>query len=311
MKSLQFIRAAVYAALAVACLAGTIRINAQSVSGQEIDSVTQSKTDNQNLQHNKQPEKPEAQLATSGATAKDRQVYRPGLRNSFMDYPLNASELELVTAQLRHKTGFMTLRFDKAGFLTIDDRSQIIGGSQAARELLVAAIDGTQSILLQSHNRSPKVVFGRATQGTLYTDAQPNLKIETELIEIDFIDFKKLRGHHKAIEALDLGFVILHELCHTVLKLHDPGEKAEATGDCETYVNRIRRELRIPERLQYAATASLKQIFQSTPTATVAKLMFAQTRPGSEPGERTKTKKFLAWWVSQEVGTASIFSSRR
>lgn len=246
MNSQQIFRAAVCTVLVVACLANTMWAKAQSVSGQKIVSVMQSGEDRHECQHHPQSENFQTQSAALGTTSQEHQIYRPGLRNSFTDHPLNASELELVAAQLRHKTGFVSLRFDEAGFLTIDDRSQIIGGSQAARELLLAAIDGSQSILLQSHNQSPKVVFGRASQGPRYVAAQSNLKIETELIEIDFLDFKKLRGHQKAIKAFDLGFVIFHELCHAALNLHDASEAIETAGDCETYVNRIRRELGVP-----------------------------------------------------------------
>ncbi len=54
-----------------------------------------------------------------------RQIYRSGLRNSFGGRQLSAEELELALAQLRLKTGFARMRFDEAGFLTIDDRSQM------------------------------------------------------------------------------------------------------------------------------------------------------------------------------------------
>lgn len=287
MNLQQIVRAAMHAALAIVCLTSGSWLSKQSVRAQGIGPMTASRTN------------------------RDQQIYRPGVRNSFAEHPLSASELELVLTQLRQKTGFVSLRFDEAGFLTIDDRSQIIGGSQTARELLVTAIDGTKSIVLQSHNRSLNVMFGRASQGPKYTSLKSGLGIESELIEIDFMDFKKLRGHRRAIEAFDPGFVILHELCHAVLNLHDPSEQVHAAGDCETYVNRIRRELGIPERQQYAATASMKNLSLSTPTATVAQLIFAQTQPGDEPGERKKTKRFFTWWNSQEVGGTSISSSRR
>lgn len=283
-KSFQ---AAVRAALVIVCLTSGGWFLNQSVCAQEIEPIPASRT------------------------TRNKQIYRSGLRNSFTEYPLNATELELVLAQLRHKTGFVSLRFDEAGFLVIDDRSQIIGGSPTARELLVAAIDGPQSILLQSHNRSTKVAFGRASHGAIYTSWQSNRNIEASLVEIDFMDFKKLRGHRKAIEAFDPGFVLLHELCHIVLSLHDPSEKVGKAGDCETYVNRIRRELGIPERQQYAATTSTKHLSLSTPTATVAQLIFAQTQPGDEPGERSKTKRFFTWWNSQEVGGKPALTPQR
>ncbi len=283
MNLQQSFRAAVRAALVIVCLISGSWVSKQPARAQGIEPITASRT------------------------TRSQQIFRPGLRNSFTEHPLSVIELELVLAQLRHKTGFVSLRFDEAGFLTIEDRSQISGGSQAARELLLAAIDGTQSILLQSHNRSPRVAFARASEGAKYTSWQSTALIEAYLLEIDFIDFKKLRGHRKAIEAFDPGFVILHELCHIVLSLHDPSEKVGEAGDCETYVNRIRRELGIPERQQYAATASLKNLSLSIPTAKVATLAFAQAQTGSDSQERTKAKKYFAWWVSQDVGGKGVF----
>jgi hypothetical protein len=75
-----------------------------------------------------------------------RQIYLPGLRDSFAGHQISEKELDLTLAQLRSKTGFTRMRFDEDGFLTIDDRSQIAGGSATARELLLAAVDGKKSI---------------------------------------------------------------------------------------------------------------------------------------------------------------------
>jgi len=264
------IRAAVCAALVVVCLAGAGWFPTQPVSGQE--------------------------------PAWDQQIYRPGLRNSFMGHRLSAEELNLALTQLRRKTGFVQMRFDEAGFLTIDDRSQIAGGSALARELLLAAVDGKKSINLQSHNRSPEVVFARVVEAVKYTVWSSDAKIAVATIEIDFADFSHLRGDRKAVEAFDPGFAILHELCHAALELRDPSAEMNAAGDCESYVNRIRRELGMPERRQYAATVYRKATFSSGSIARIAELIFAQTEPGREPGSRAKTKKLYLRWNVQQVG---------
>jgi len=49
-------------------------------------------------------------------------------------------------------------------------------------------------------------------------------------IEIDFADFDHLLGEKKVLEAFDLGFAILHELCHAALELRDPAEGMKAGG---------------------------------------------------------------------------------
>jgi hypothetical protein len=119
------------------------------------------------------------------APAPDQQVFRPGLRNSFLGHRLSAEELDLALAHLRRKTGFTRMRFDEAGFLTIDDRSQVVGGSAAAWELLLAAVDGKKSINLQSHNRSPEVVFARVGGGVKHTHWASEAQIVATPIEID------------------------------------------------------------------------------------------------------------------------------
>jgi hypothetical protein len=234
--------------------------------------------------------------------AKDPQTYRPGLRNSFTGRQLNAKELKIVLESLREKTGFTHLRFDESGFLTVDDRREFVGGSAAARELLLAAIDGKKSINLQSHNRSREVIFARLGVSALYLRWNTETRVEVLPIEIDFADFNFLRGEKKVLAAFDPGFVLLHELCHAVLELRDPAPGEEVAGDCERYINRIRRELSLPERQQYMASASQQVTMPSEPTRIVAELMFAQTEPGAPADSHAKTKRFYLTWEMPQVG---------
>lgn len=245
-------------------------------------------------------------IQPASAHGQDRQIYRPGLRNGFLGRPLSAKELELVLAQLRQKTGFARMRFDEAGFLTIDDRSLIAGGSALARELLLAAVDGKKSINLQSQNRSPQVAFARVGDGVKYSAWRLDAQITATPIEIDFDDFSYLRGHKEAMEAFDPGFVILHELCHAALGLRDPLADVYATGDCESYVNRIRHELGLPERQQYAASGSWQKLSPASPTVVVAELVFAQSKPES----RAKPGKLYLRWEAQPVGDIRRLPSR-
>jgi hypothetical protein len=228
-----------------------------------------------------------------------KHIYRPGLRNSLAGDPLSAKELNLALAQLRSKTGFIRMRFDEDGFLTIDDRSQIAGGSATARELLLAAVDGEKSINLQSRNRSPDVVFARVGRGVVYECWQSNKQIVMAPVEIDFADFNHLRGERKVLEAFDLGFAILHELCHAALGLHDASENVRAAGDCESYVNRIRRELGIPERQRYVATVYQRSPSVSNKSFSIAELIFERTKSGAK-----KERLYLRWDVG-EVGNSN------
>jgi hypothetical protein len=296
------VRAAVCAALVVVCLAGAGWFPSQRVAGQEVEHLAQCVASDQQGNNGKPAENFLPASVASGDSIRNEQAYRPGLRNSFVGHPLNAKELNLVLAHLKHKTGFVQMRFDEAGFLTIDDRSQIAGGSAAARKLLLAAVDGKKSINLQSHNRSPEVSFAQVGQGVNYMSWRREMQIAVEPIEIDFADFNHLRGERKVVEAFDPGFVILHELCHTTLELRDLAAGVSAAGDCETYVNRIRRELGMPERQHYAATAYLHSTSMSRPTATIARLVFTQKIPGREPESRAKTKTLHLRWDVQQVG---------
>lgn len=303
------VRAAVCAALVVVCLIGAGWFPSQRAAGREADPLARCVASDQQGSHSKLAENFLPASVASGDPIRNEQAYRPGLRNSFVGHPLNAKELNLVLAHLRHKTGFVRMRFDEAGFLTIDDRSQIAGGSVTARELLLATVDGKKSINLQSHNRSPKVAFGRVSEGLSYAGWRSQEQIEVEHIEIDFADFNLLRGHRKAVEAFDLGFMVLHELCHAVLELRDPLGRGSAAGDCEKYVNRIRRELGMPERQQYGAAAYLRKIFPFSPTGRVAELIFAQAESGRAPGRGAKTKRLRLIWDVELVGDTRPFSA--
>jgi len=236
-------------------------------------------------------------------------IYQSGLRNSFHEHALNVTELNLVLNQLRKKTGFVRMRFDNDGFLRVDDRLNFIGGSALARELVLAAIDGKKVVVLQSHNRSPEIGFARRGYETHSVHWRTDMKITSTPVEIDFDDFKHLRGHSEAIAAFDLGFVILHELCHAVLGLSDFTEKSNPAGHCENYVNQIRRELGMPERQQYLADVTVKKMFSSAPSVETATLHFAKIKPGRRPGRRAKKKMLFLRWEVSAVGGRSDYSA--
>lgn len=97
--------------------------------------------------------------------------YRAGLRNSDGERRLSARQLQKTLDSLRHKTGFLEMRFDEAGFLTLGDRTRIAGGSASARDLLIAAVDGDKLFELESHNYSPHVTFANLTLQVIYTNS--------------------------------------------------------------------------------------------------------------------------------------------
>ncbi|MFN0122343.1 MAG: hypothetical protein ACKV2V_17755 [Blastocatellia bacterium] len=226
-------------------------------------------------------------------------IYRPGLRNSPAENSLSAKELDVLLTSLRDKTGFSGLQLDEAGFLILEDETVSSGGSEWARNLVLAALHGHKSISLQSHNRSSTVAFARTSSPTMYRSMAAGTRIELHPIEIDFADFRALQGDREAVRAFDPGIVVLHELCHIVLNLRDPESSRSLAGDCEDYVNRIRLDLGMPVRETYQARLRTAQPAMGSATTRVAELVFAQQ---GQPGQKGSPKWFYLQWDPTRVG---------
>src|SRR5574341_1090725 len=179
--------------------------------------------------------------------------FRAGLRNSPESDKLNTKQLDEVLRSLRQKTGFLEMRFGEDGFLTLGDRTRIAGGSATARALLIATVDGVKAVLLINRRRSSEVSFARLAVPVTHISLTTGTRIEAHPLELDFSDFERLRGEQEVIAAFDPGFAVLHELAHAVLTLQDDKTSAHGLGDCEEHINRIRRELGLPERQHYLA----------------------------------------------------------
>ncbi|HEY6402725.1 MAG TPA: hypothetical protein VI479_15015 [Blastocatellia bacterium] len=248
------------------------------------------------------------------AEADDLLRYRGGLRNSLGEHKLSAKQLDAVLTSLRDKTGLLEMRFDEEGFLALGDRAKFSGGSDTARALLYAATSMSSAVELESHMYSSRVAFARITCSTVYLHYPSGVKIDVFPLEIDFSDFSKLRGARQAIAAFDLGFVILHELAHTAFSLTDaaddplvPGASG-GLGDCETMINRIRRELNLPERQTYIAQTYTAQALGSGRSSTrLAELVFARK---VEKQGRMQIEKFNLNWDASAVGPVIMTEDR-
>jgi hypothetical protein len=218
---------------------------------------------------------------------------------------LSASQLQKALESLRHKTGFLEMRFDESGLLTLGDRTRFVGGSATARELLIATVDGRVAIELEAHDNSPYIAFAHITAGTVYTNFQTGARIEARQVQLDFSDFAELRGEPEVIAAFDLGFAVLHELVHGVCGLRDAVGETTELGACDGLINRMRRELNLPERQGYSART---QAVLSSPVGATkrAELVFARER--MESG-RARTERFYLRWDAKRV--ASSAKSRR
>ncbi len=241
-----------------------------------------------------------ALCASSPATAGDSFRYRGGVRNSPDEQKLDMKQLDAVLTSLRDKTGFLEMRFDENGFLTLGDRSKFQGGSAVARAVLDAAMKMPHAVDLESHPVSPAVAFARLAKPISYQHHPTGTKIDVYPLEIDFSDISQLHGDRQALTAFDLGFMILHELGHAALGLRDAAGDPQGLGECEELINRIRRELNLPERKTYIAqTYSMPNFSAYRGSVKLAELVFSRA---VEKQGRTQIEKFNLRWEASKVG---------
>ncbi|MGH9838495.1 MAG: hypothetical protein ACREEM_06910 [Blastocatellia bacterium] len=229
--------------------------------------------------------------------------YRPGVRNAPGKQRLNAGQLKRVLLSLREKTGWQSLAFDEAGFLVCPDPQVFNDGSAAARRLLGAALSGAEAYELENHNASPDVSFARLALGMDSPNPHTSAIFSVYPVQLDFADFSRLRGDRPACQAFDLGVAILHELAHGVWQLRDAEQAGAEPGECEAYINQIRRELRLPERQTYQARAHLGSLIGQFSTQLIAELHFVSA--GDTPGQ-AKPKRYRLQWEAERVGPVAL-----
>lgn len=224
--------------------------------------------------------------------------YRGGIRNSDGDYSLERKYLNLLLSSLREKTGFAELHFDDADYLEIGNKENYVGGSNAARKLLLSALEGKILFKLENHDRSEKVNFARLGASTIFRNMRTKQEIEVRPLVIDFFDYNHLIGDRDVRHSFDQGMNVLHELVHGVYDLRDAVEDPNELGECENFVNTIRHDLGLPERQYYMA-----RIYSTLmPTGTFvrqAKLQFMRTK---EKNGNLKTETVLLSWDVGRVG---------
>jgi len=191
--------------------------------------------------------------------------------------------LQLIT-KLEAITGWTDLEFDTAGRLRRSDQTTV-GGSSAARSLLDRAMSGQHTILIEDASRDSEIVFARvrfARWKTLASGGSP-----VSVIEIDFADFEHVTGDHLALQAFDVGWVVLHEVDHIVNDSLD-ADRADEAGECESHINAMRRECSLPERGDYFFTF-LPAAGDSVFAARFVRLAFERDLAGS------RRKYWLVW----------------
>ena len=203
----------------------------------------------------------------------DEPVYRfnPGLHFS-RKLCLTNDERRFILSELRTITGFTDLRSDEGGNLIFSDHDYV-GGSTTARELLRAATRTSDSFTIAATNHANTVAFAQLESILRYDDGMGK-KHEDWQIRIDFADFEELSGDKQALKSFGPGFGVLHELVHAVLNFPDPLTESDQLGQCERYLNLIRTELGLPQRLIYYPMRQLTVSRETQLTTFQGKLRF-------------------------------------
>ena len=204
---------------------------------------------------------------------------------------------ELVD-RLRTITGWADLAFDD-DVLRLSNASPA-NGSTSARKLLTRAVSGNRMILLEDASSRKDVIFCRVSLGRFVREIAVDADIYVVLI--DFDDFRRVLGDKQARAAFDVGWAVLHELDHVVQGSQDSqhnaaaGDPDTAAGDCESHINKMRRELGLPVRNSY--------FFTLLPVKNDANLVSRFVRLGFDQAEANSTKKKRYWliWDAAIVG---------
>ena len=196
-----------------------------------------------------------------------------------------------LTKKLQKITGWTDLQFGNDGVLRKGGDKQPVGGSQRARTLLDRAMSASDAIVIEDVSRDPTVVFSRARFAHVRQAALQTAPVF--LIQIDFADFHHVTGDRIALQAFDMGWVVLHELDHIVNDSHDANYAWE-TGDCETHINQMREECGLPVRQDY--------FFTFLPTSTDSVFARRFVRLAFEKETAGVRNKFWIVWDADLVG---------
>jgi hypothetical protein len=210
-------------------------------------------------------------LPSRAAAAADIYRFYPGLHIS-RQHPPTQKQLQLLLKGLRYWTGLTDLGVDADGHFRVD-RTRIDQGSATARELLLATIDSQDSFIVEGRDHTPTVAFGQIEPVDDYVEGSGARHVVWQ-IRIDFSDFTNLSGAESCLASFDPASNMLHELGHGVLKLHDTISPQDQLGDCERYINRMRAELGLPERLHYYPHNRMAVSAESTAQVLQAELTF-------------------------------------
>lgn len=198
--------------------------------------------------------------------------------------------------KLRRITGWPDLKFDHSGTLR-RGRADSVGGSKSARDLVTKTMYGSNVVVLEDASKRSEVAFCRLLPGKWKDNSSSNPP--AHVVQIDFADFEQVLGDERALAAFNVGWGLLHEFDHIVNDSPDATSLGE-TGECESHINRMRRECNLPQRADYFYTL----LPLSTDTAFMTRLVrlaFDQEQPTVN-----KKKRYWVLWDANVVGGLEV-----
>jgi hypothetical protein len=234
--------------------------------------------------------------------------FHPGLRIS-QTKPLTTQERTGLIRELSSLSG-LHLKVDVDGTIHYDPELPAAGGSTIARELLVKAIDSSDSFSVESANHSNRIAFAQIESTTTYKDRINPARTEW-IIRIDFADFGQLGGDAAAIKAFNPGMNMMHELTHAIFKLPDPEGPGDLLGQCERYLNMMRAELGLPLRQYYSSKTRWARSATSQSQILQGELKFTHEDPHSKKAEELLLTFNISMIVDIETMTSKYKSVLR
>lgn len=167
---------------------------------------------------------------------------------------LKDKEKQKLIDDWKRETGYQDIQFDKSGKLTINEQAGRSGGSNlAARDLLKAVTSTDVRFNLVSVDTTA-VAFAEVDAGTTPIGAGNKITRTDYKVRIDFGDFDRASGDKEAKEAFSVGLTAIHEFDHKIYNVTDYKNSSTDPGPLERdYINPIRRELGLAERVHYVS----------------------------------------------------------
>jgi len=176
-------------------------------------------------------------------------IFRSGIHLN-QNHRFSNTQLKTLLHGFRFWTGLSEITFDGSGNLSLGDRSHVTGGSVTARNLIIAAVDGQDSFALENRDGSATIAFAQIESTERYVDGNGGRHTGWE-VRLDLSDFDELTGTAALKVAFDPAINVVHELGHAICGYFDLIEGGDELGECERFINRMRLEVGLPQRLEY------------------------------------------------------------